>query len=184
MIDNANKLILVHLPKTGGTSGARVLGARRLRFGGKHRTLQDYKRRIPNFDCYHTFGFVRNPWARMAAWYRYIKVNQPNMNIQFRDWILKPRRFAQIPVREESFFFSDGKFALDSVGKFETLEQDFKRIVAPFLGEIKFPHLNNLGADREYVNHYDQELIQAVAKRHRWVINKFGYRFDQLLATS
>jgi len=46
VIDRNNKLILV---KT------------------KHWTLEDYRKKLPDFSEYHSFGFVRNPWARMAA---------------------------------------------------------------------------------------------------------------------
>ena len=179
MIDKVNKLILVHLPKTGGTSGASVLGATNNEPRGKHWTLKNYREKVPDFSNYHSFGFVRNPWARMAAWYRHILKRRPERKLSFERWIKKPSFFG-MPIKEEPYFFLDGRFALDSVGRFENLEQDFKRIVYPFLGDIELPHRFNLGSDRNYADYYTPELIDIVAKRHQWVITEFRYSFDDL----
>ena len=183
MIDRKHKLILVHLPKTGGTSGARALGSRKDEdFKGKHWRLKNYSRAIADFNTYHTFGFVRNPWARMAAWYRFKAKRNRTGGLEFGEWLKLPRVHG-LPRKEEDFFFLNGKFALDSVGRFENLEQDFKRIVFPFMGDIVFPHRFSLGPKNNYALYYNQQSIDLVEKRHQWLIKKFGYRFDDLLAT-
>lgn len=180
VIDRNNKLILVHLPKTGGTSVAAAITKKTRGLGKtKHWTLEDYREKIPDFSEYHSFGFVRNPWARMAAWYRYALKNNRRTTEPFDQWLIhKPRR----PIEKaEDYFFLDGKFALDSFGQFENLAQDFQRIVYPFLGKVELPHFNNLNRQRNYADYYTQKTIDVVAERHQWGINKFGYRFEDLV---
>ena len=179
MIDRVNKLILVHLPKTGGTSGAAALrSGKHSGVRNKHWRLCDYQENLPDFAEYHSFGFVRNPWARMVAWHRFSSSRNPNFKKPFDQWVVNPE---SLPVKEEEYFFLDGKFALDSVGRFENLVSDFKRIVRPFLGEIEFPHFFNLRSQRNYADYYTQETIEIVAKRRQWVIERFGYSFDDLI---
>lgn len=184
VIDRNNKLILVHLPKTGGTSVAAAITKKSRGEGRKHWTLEDYRKKLPDFSEYHSFGFVRNPWARMAAWYRYDLKNHPTTTEPFDQWLSKPRRLRnpRRPLEKvEDYFFLDGKFALDSIGQFENLAQDFQRIVYPFLGKVELPHLNNFNCQRNYADYYTQKTIDVVAEKHEWVINKFGYRFEDLV---
>lgn len=112
----------------------------------------------------------------MAAWHRFVSRN-PKFKKPFDQWVTKPEG---PPVKEEDYFFLDGKFALNSVGRFENLVGDFKRIVHPFIGEVEFPHLFNLRSERNYADYYTQKTIDLVAERHQWVIRKFGYSFDDL----
>ena len=81
LISDDKKVLFVHVPKTGGVSvevafkGA-CPDARKKRPGtvsmGRHATLAKILLGEPQAADYWTFGFVRNPWARMVSWYSMI----------------------------------------------------------------------------------------------------------------
>lgn len=67
MIDHRRKLIFVHVPKTAGVSIYEALG---ITSQQGHRTLDDH----PTHDAgYFSFGFVRNPYARILSCFEYCK---------------------------------------------------------------------------------------------------------------
>ena len=71
-------MLFVHVPKTGGVSVEETVkeacpDARKARVPiGRHATLGKIIKHEPQVIDYWTFGFVRNPWARMVSWYSMI----------------------------------------------------------------------------------------------------------------
>ncbi|WP_121252755.1 sulfotransferase family 2 domain-containing protein [Nocardioides ferulae] len=73
LISDARRALFVHVQKTGGVTvqsmleqalpDGRHLGKNR------HATLAQILHKEPDLAGYWTFGFVRNPWARMVSWY-------------------------------------------------------------------------------------------------------------------
>ena len=89
MIDSKNKIIFVHIPKTGGTSIAKMIWGKSLTLKeGKHYTIRDYYERYDT-DGYYRFSFVRNPYARAQSYYKYLiqHKNPSRINCSFRDWV-------------------------------------------------------------------------------------------------
>lgn len=81
LISDSRRVLFVHVPKTGGVSIEDVVregcpDARKKRPGappeGRHLTLERILENEPQAIDYWTFGFVRNPWARMVSWYSMI----------------------------------------------------------------------------------------------------------------
>lgn len=81
LISDARRIIFVHVPKTGGVSIEGALlqhctDARKLLPSGKsigrHAPLGRILRNEPQALGYWSFGFVRNPWARLLSWYSMI----------------------------------------------------------------------------------------------------------------
>lgn len=78
MISDELRLLFVHVQKTGGTTidkrlAAVVPDARRIPRFNRHAGLRGLLREEPGLSTYWTFGFVRNPWARMLSWYRMVE---------------------------------------------------------------------------------------------------------------
>ena len=72
-------MLFVHVQKTGGSTVQSVLldrlpGAEKLSGlpGAKHALLRTALNRQPELRGYWTFGFVRNPWARLWSWWSMI----------------------------------------------------------------------------------------------------------------
>lgn len=81
LISDDKRVLFVHVPKTGGVSVEEAVreacpDARKKRAGatpiGRHATLSKILQQEPQATDYWTFGYVRNPWARMVSWYSMI----------------------------------------------------------------------------------------------------------------
>ena len=82
LISDARRALFVHVPKTGGVSVGVAFerccpDARSKAPGvrpplGRHAPYERILRAAPQAVDYWSFGFVRNPWARMVSWYSMI----------------------------------------------------------------------------------------------------------------
>ena len=77
IVSHPARVLFVHVQKTGGSTVQSVLlerlpGAEKLAGlpGAKHAHLAEAVSAYPQLAGYWTFGFVRNPWARMLSWWR------------------------------------------------------------------------------------------------------------------
>lgn len=73
-VSDSRKMLFIHVQKTGGTSVDSMLDrelsdSRQLKGVIRHATLKMVLSAEPGLVDYWTFGFVRNPWARMASWW-------------------------------------------------------------------------------------------------------------------
>ena len=75
-VSDSQRLLFVHIPKTGGATVERVLDNNvddiRFERSRRHDTLSEILEREPDLSAYWTFGFVRNPWSRMVSWWAMI----------------------------------------------------------------------------------------------------------------
>lgn len=82
-------------------------------------------------------------------------------------------------VRPQLEYVVDDKRAIlvDFVGRFETLEDDF-RVVAERLGRhgLELPHVND-SQRRHYRHYYDPALAAVVGERFSADLEAFGYEF-------
>jgi hypothetical protein len=86
-------------------------------------------------------------------------------------WVLQPQMFWLLDSR--------GKVGVDFVGRFETLERDFRH-VCDVLGieDDSLPRLIS-GDGLDYTQHYDGETREAVARKYAEEIELFGFRFGE-----
>ncbi len=76
IVSSAQRLLFVHVQKTGGLSTDTLLesllpDAKRVQGlpGTRHAKLRAALRAHPEYADYFIFGFVRNPWARLLSWH-------------------------------------------------------------------------------------------------------------------
>ena len=182
-----NPVIFVHINKTGGSSVEHALG---LKFA--HLTAREHIARLgrTRWERAFTFSIVRNPWDKVVSHYQYrVDTNQTNLRdspISFRDWVRlsygdrdpkyfdKPKMF--MPQRD---WLTDesGTIAVDYIGRFEHLEQDFSTVCEQLGTTAKLPHMkkSKRGDCRDY---YDDETAEIVARVFAEDIDEFGYRFE------
>ena len=145
------------------------------------------------FDAAFKFCFVRNPWDRLFSEYN----SRRNLRrTSFREFVLhgfpKANTFSDayrhLLPQSDYVFGEDGSNLCDFVGRFETLNRDF-RIVTEKLGlpPIVLRHRNQSVADLKqqsdgtylrYQDFYDPETKAFVEDFYSRDIAAFGYSFE------
>lgn len=155
-----------------------------------------------NFNEYFKYGFVRNPWDRYFSFYTYYKDKlkfYQETNIELNDnqqrqkinafCLFKNKTYEEVfksiilkfPPHINYFIDNSGNMVMDEIGQLENITGDFngfcKKVnISPI---PKLLHENK--SDKVSVkkdNLYTQELIDIVAEKEKWVIDKFGYDFN------
>jgi len=150
-------------------------------------SLENYKSLNP--DCF-AFAFVRNPWDRVVSTYFYLKnggdreedredVERYLPYDNFRSFVLDGFKagkiFNQLHFRPQYQWLSkDGNLVVDSIGRFENLQNNFSRFCRLFrIPNYKLPHLNK--TRREYFrNYYDADTWEVIYLAYRKDVELFG----------
>jgi len=189
------KCVFVHIPKTAGLSVAYTL------FGDyctAHLAVRDYQIVLTRseFNQYFKFTFVRNPWDRLYSAYTFLK--RGGLHGDDSEWPI--RNLTSIGNFEDfvthkldvNFIYADFHFtpqfeflrsrgrqpAVDFVGRFERMEEDFYKI-CKILKVTRQLMKMNVSQDREkdYRNVYSRKMVQKVEKLYRRDIDIFSYKF-------
>jgi hypothetical protein len=203
MLLREDRLIFVHIQKTGGTSINRALGSVDNPIE-KHRTASELRLMYGEnaWAESYKFSFVRNPWDRLVSWWSMIDGNRAHI-----DLATTPNRFFKY-VLQNAFSFeeficncheeisdgdgvkgifrnqidyltdSDGYLMVDFVGRFENLAEDFATVSQHVYGQTKpLPH-SNKSQHGVYQNYYSQHTRTIVEEAYRADILHFGYQFE------
>ena len=208
LISDSHGFVFVHVRKAAGTSLRRRLSPYALRppegrlnhllsraglirhyrrhLFRAHAPLLEAQRRMPPeaFSAYFKFGFVRNPWERLVSEYEYIcahsehprhrKIAAMASFDQFVDFQIPRPDAHQIDMLCDEH----GRLRADFVGRFENLQEDFKRVCRRLgLAVEPLEHLNRT-TDGDYRGYYADATAERVAKHWQREIDAFGYRFE------
>lgn len=127
---------------------------------------------------YFKFAFVRNPWDRQISQYLYkTKSRTPRPSLD-RFMARKKRAY----VTSYEIYTIEGEVAVDYVGRYESLDEDFKTALARAGVETKLeiPRSNvTPGRDRDlaYQSYYTPRTRGLVADWYAREIDLFGYEF-------
>jgi len=154
MISHHHKYIFVHIPKTGGTSIERTLqrnepeskNSDQLLLGKNddpasgppelmHLKAQQYfklNHLDENiYDDYFKFAIVRNPWDRVASFYKYFNYCR---RFNFKTYVMK---YLKKDIENRGWLFDsqhrfltdrNGELIVDYIGRFESLQDHFNSI--------------------------------------------------------
>ena len=199
--NHSYKFLFVHIQKTAGSSISDFLlkhkGSRRL--GKTHSFISDYA--IP--EGLFRFAFVRNPWDRLVSWYT-MMISNNHISNDFRDYILKnASSFSKfldctaiinegrsgyapdgIDYRKSITFNQldfitgkDGKIAVDFIGRFERLQEDFNTVTQRIgLQRTGLKRINTFDR-RHYRKYYSDADAEKVGIMYRRDIEFFNYSF-------
>lgn len=126
---------------------------------------------------YFKFAFDRNPWDRQVSFYhhRYRREATPPL---FADFIRSDRRAR---INNYEIYSIDGALAVDFVGRFETLDADFKhaleQVGLSLNGEMPRAKTTFRRDERPYRDYYDPTTRDIVGDWYRREIDLLGYTF-------
>lgn len=192
-----HKCIFVHIPKTAGTSVLQALG--KTSGGRDHLPWYVYYNANPRiYDKYFKFCFVRNPWDRVHSAYRYLLTGgNQRRDLETAETLRSMGTFDNFVVeglgngnfRSHALFLPQANFVIgwndglmvDFVGRYESLETDFRVIAERLKLNPQLPHKNQALAppEKNYVHAYTRpEAVGVVEEIYREDILRFNYSFD------
>ncbi len=127
---------------------------------------------------YFKFSFERNPWDRQVSWYHYKTKSKSGQAVPSFDAFNRDRRRAT--VENWHLYTQDGRMLLDFVGRYETLEADFARILAEIglAGQVALPKANvSTKRQGHYADYYNDQSQTLIADWYAPEIRHFGYTF-------
>lgn len=137
------------------------------------------------------FAFVRNPWERLVSEYCW---KFPDAEVSFRDFIFavadggnprvvtryRSRRAYEQHVRPQSeyLFCASGNLMVDELGRYERVEEDFRRICSQIgVGKVSLPYMN-ASRHAPYPDYYDAETRRVASRLYAEDLDNFAYVFD------
>ena len=211
IVSHPARVLFVHVQKTGGSTVQSVLldrlpGAEKLTGlpGAKHAHLRAALAAQPELAAYWTFGFVRNPWARLWSWWSMIARRDDQRdeghawatrriaNNAFWKGVLELGTFEAFVLEGPAAFerlrtpqldyLTAGEVRADLIGRTESLGPDLAT-ACERLG-IEAPPAaprRNAGPSRapreSYRDHYTPAMRDRVAELFRADVDEFGYEF-------
>jgi hypothetical protein len=154
------------VPRTGGHSAYHLFNT------PDRDALHTPRREIPG-DCF-SFGFIRNPWARMYSCYRkQSDVLEKYDGVSFKEYLLE--KIQGNMIEHQALWFLDG---CDYIARFENLQAEWDYIL-PIIGmePRTLQHHNQVGIP-DYHQHYDNEMIDYITEHHARDIEFGGYSFE------
>ena len=127
---------------------------------------------------YYKFSFERNPWDRQVSWYHYKTKSKSSTAKPSFDAFNMDRRRAF--VENWSLYTEADEVTLDFVGRYETLEADFKKVLDAISlgGQVELPRENvSKGRQGSYREYYSREARDLVSEWYASEIEHFGYGF-------
>ena len=181
-----HKITFIHNPKAAGTSISTWLDDNFHTIQGrKHGHHLEVSEFFP--DTKFTFGVVRNPWARMASWYKFAGkgsgsfrnwletriTNGPSIGLTFRPQIAWSQQWYTLTTPQADWFGDETNMIL----RFENLEEDFEKIKKLLHCSADLAILNT-SESYDYRELYDDDLVELVRDIFLKDVIKYGYEYE------
>ena len=149
-IYDRQQLIYIHVPKAAGNSICRaIFGEDPHHFSAKELKIINSKK----YNNYSKAAFIRDPLERLISTYQYSISHvreQPDSSISFMSEFSSFDDFVQrgltrYLVKKHYFFWTQDKYIernIDFIGRFECIENDFKRMIDIFNIQADLYHGN------------------------------------------
>lgn len=135
------------------------------------------------FNAYFRFAFVRNPWDWQVSLYEYMLRSRthPQHHLirglgSFEAYI-QWRCSHEVRCQKDFLYSRKGERLVDYVGRFESLDADFRAICARIGIRASLPRLN-VSTSQHYRGYYTDDTIEQVRQAYQVDIDQFGYRFQ------
>src|SRR5690606_10226910 len=190
-----HQCIFIHIPKAAGTSINIALG-KKSESGRLHLPWYVFQTANPKkFREYFKFAFVRNPWDRAYSAYSYLRQGgngkddlvYKDMLLSFKDFDdfiingLGEGKFRNIPLfvpQIDVVLGFNQQLAVDFLGKFETLENDFKYVARKLKLNAALPRRNITNKHPEPI-YKTNRAIEIISELYKQDIRIFDYQFNR-----
>lgn len=128
------------------------------------------------WNSYYKFAFERNPWDRQVSFY-YYKTRHKNRPPSFEAFL---RRKDKAWVWNYDIYAIDGEIAVDFVGAYENVMDDFEKAMKDIgiKEKTELPMANAARREKDdYRQHFTPETRDLVAGWYAREIEAFGYEF-------
>jgi len=150
-----------------------------------HASAATLRRHLPAdlFAGLFKFAFVRNPWDLLVSYYGYLRHAPNHHRRRIAARLSSFASYVEYEIRRgkisQSRMLTDrqGRLLVDFVGRFESLDHDFRTACRRIGVEATLGHVN-VGRRGDYRDYYDDRLADLVARHFAEDIDRFGYRFD------
>lgn len=203
MIFHQHKAVFFHIPKTAGYSIERFLDSEKNRnamifhpdvvFGlndgqfTQHLPYSDILKYVSEdvLNEYYKFTFVRNTWDRLVSAFSYIH-GQNGTKENFKNELIKKCKLLKSGKMSSTdhynsqmpYIFFEDKIAVDFIGRFENLQDDFKTVCDAL--DVPFKELGKKNFSKredDYRLYYDDDLRNLVYETYSNEINYFNFKF-------
>lgn len=156
-----------------------------------HATVQQTQQALPEeFNNFYKFAFVRNPWDWQVSMYhfllketenpRYETIKELGSFTRYLEWVIeteKPFPKGATKLQKSMLIDTNGKIAVDSIGRFENLSDDFEKFAGQLGIQASLPRINYSNHNK-YQDYYDDYTKKLVAKHFAEDIDLFEYTFN------
>ena len=129
----------------------------------------------------YKFAFVRNPWDRAVGLYHFIlsdeshAAHQLTKDMSFPEYLEVYNEKSR--SRQTDWTHDADRQLVDFIGRFETLQPDFKKVCQQIgLEGVELPHLNR-SKHADYRSYYTRDMREAVARSRAFEVSEFRYEF-------
>jgi len=200
------KILFIHIPKTAGTSISDALGFKNSTHATIQEAR--VKIAWLRFKIAYKFAFVRNPWDRFLSLYRYAKMPESKYHSSINpekavygkhlDYdLLQNASLEQCAHyllegklkhdtgwnhwQPQINWLQDkkGKIPLNFIGRYETLETDFRTIQKKLKITKNLGHINPSSREKKdnYQTYYNENTKKIIADFYKKDIDYFNYTF-------
>jgi hypothetical protein len=196
-IDNFYKVIYVAIPKTGTYS---IHDYFQFNSGHPepdihHASYQEIISNNRELENYDAFAFVRNPWDKLVSVYfdflkrgrqysEKIRLEKPLLHefSGFEDFcyqLPESAWFSNVFFRpQKEFVVTYNDHTIPTIGRFECLQPDFKRICAQLDIPYKpLSHKNKGNYSAKYREYYSDKTRDIIGDLYKEDVEEFGYEF-------
>lgn len=179
-MNDPNRLLFIHIPKTGGMSIKEMLKDTLfdLDLDNRHLSISELRDKLtkPLFDKLFKFTVVRNPYDRLVSYYYFMQTDDSHPEhtrlreltlSEYVDWACDfnlSTQFMQISI--------EGRLAVDCILRFENLAEGWLSLAKQFGLPSELPHVNK--SEHE---HWEQELTEEDKRK---IYNSFEIDFMML----